>query len=137
MLICLPKLLYSKPLILTSPLTVQLRPLYGELRIVFLNFSSLSTYLSQKYEDNNGTYGRCITAYQDTLKGGRFVQGKSVWIDSHGVDLLCSLLQPHMKVLEFGSGGSTSLFSQFVMHWDSVEHNKMWADKVSKETVKI
>ena len=35
-----------------------------------------------------------------------------------------------MAVLEFGSGGSTALFSQFVRRWTSVEHNKWWANKV-------
>ena len=73
---------------------------------------------------------RCVAAYNKTLLGGKFERGRSVWIDPAGVRLLCSLLQPHMAVLEFGSGGSTSLFSQFVRRWHSVEHNKWWANKV-------
>ena len=48
--------------------------------------------------------------------------------------MICALLHPDMSVLEFGTGGSTSLFSQFVRSWDCVEHNQWWADKVSTVT---
>ena len=80
---------------------------------------------------NTGTYERCLAAYRQTLGGGKFERGRSVWIDPGGVRLLCSLLRPHLAVLEFGSGGSTSLFSQFVRSWTSVEHNSWWANKVT------
>ena len=79
---------------------------------------------------DNGTHQNCLAAYNQTLVGGKFERGRSVWIDPAGVRLICSLLQPHMTVLEFGSGGSTALFSQFVRAWHSVEHNKWWANKV-------
>ena len=88
---------------------------------------------------SDGTYERCLTAYEDTLVGGKFERGRSVWLDPAGVRLVCSLLQPHLAVLEFGSGGSTSLFSQFVRRWSSVEHNRWWAEKVktNKERLEL
>ena len=102
----------------------------------------ISYSYSQKYEVNNETYERCMSAYHQTLVGGKFERGRSVWIDGPGVEVICSLLNPQMEVLEFGTGGSTSLFSQFVRRWDSVEHNSWWAAKVremlgSEERVNI
>ena len=37
-----------------------------------------------------------------------------------------------MSVLEFGAGGSTTFFSQFVRTWVSIEHNPKWAKEVTK-----
>ena len=45
--------------------------------------------------------------------------------------LICSVLRPDMRVLEFGSGGSTTLFSPFVKQWISIEHDKYWAQTVN------
>ena len=47
------------------------------------------------------------------------------------LQLVCSLLSPDLTVLEYGSGGSTTLFSPFVAHWTSVEHNAYWAETVN------
>ena len=35
---------------------------------------------------------------------------RSVWIDEEGVRLICLLLRPNMTVLEYGAGGSTTMF---------------------------
>ena len=39
-------------------------------------------------------------------------------------------LQPHFRVLEWGSGGSTVRFAQRCAEFHSVEHDSVWADKV-------
>ena len=44
--------------------------------------------------------------------------------------MICNLLHPSMKVLEYGSGGSTTLFSNFVSSWTSVEHDASWGEKM-------
>ena len=72
-----------------------------------------------------------MTAYNKSLsRDNTFKDGTSVWIDRSGVEVICSLLSPHLHVLEFGSGGSTTLFSPFVSHWTSIEHNEYWAETV-------
>ena len=35
-----------------------------------------------------------------------------------------------MRVLEWGSGGSTLLFSRYVFSWTSIEHDKNWVTKM-------
>ena len=35
---------------------------------------------------------------------------RTVMLDRWGVELMCSILKPHMEVLEYGSGGSTTFF---------------------------
>merc|ERR1711892_1530092 len=67
----------------------------------------------------------------------KFTLGRSVWIDPAGVYILCSLLRPGMSVLEFGAGGSTTFFSQFVGSWASVEHDPAWADSVTEMLTKL
>ena len=49
---------------------------------------------------------------------------RSVWIDEEGVRRICLLLRPDMRVLEYGSGGSSTLFSKWVTQWVSVEHDR-------------
>ena len=44
--------------------------------------------------------------------------------------MICNLLHPSMRVLEYGSGGSTTMFSNFVSKWTSVEHDKKWGEKM-------
>ena len=48
------------------------------------------------------------------------------------MEILCSLLGPTVSVLEYGAGGSTTFFSQFVKSWVSVEHDTAWAVNVSQ-----
>ena len=121
-------------LILIQPQTSRLGAHYGQLETESVEQNNLFLSFSQKYERNITTYEKCISAYRKTLDGGKFRLGESVWIDGPGVHMICALLHPDMSVLEFGTGGSTSLFSQFVRSWDCVEHNQWWADKVSTVT---
>merc|ERR1712110_1241701 len=51
-------------------------------------------------------------------------------MEPSSVLLLCSLLTPDLDVLEWGSGGSTLFFSQYVRSWHSIEHDRTWARRV-------
>ena len=100
------------------------------------------------------TYHACMTAYKESVARGNFQDGRYIWIDKSGVEvrrsqkpkiifhlveqLICAVLRPDMRVLEFGSGGSTTLFSPFVKQWTSIEHNTYWAETVnSKSFLKV
>jgi len=50
---------------------------------------------------------------------------------------MCSALRPDMDVLEYGSGGSTTFFSQFVRSWTSMEHDSNWEPKVRNTLKKL
>ena len=93
------------------------------------------------------TYDACMRAYKESLERGNFQDGRSIWIDKSGVEvtvrvkkkndfpqieqLICAVLTPDTRVLEFGSGGSTTLFSPFVKQWTSIEHNTYWTHTVN------
>jgi hypothetical protein len=49
------------------------------------------------------------------------------------IDLLISYLKPEYTMLEWGSGGSTVTFQQYVDKYYSIEHNKEWFEKVDVE----
>lgn len=74
-----------------------------------------------KYMSSNLDYGR------SPLKLG------IPWITFEATAYLGRFLQPHMKVFEFGSGGSTKFFSTRVAEVHSVEHDEKWYDWVKKE----
>jgi len=81
----------------------------------------------------------CWQAYQDTIDSTisvAFVPGKSVMMESTSVKLLCDFMSADQDVLEWGSGGSTNFFSQFVKHWDTVEHDAVWASKIKLQALK-
>ena len=71
----------------------------------------------------------------------RLVPSRTVMLDRGGVELMCSMVGPGVRVLEYGSGGSTTFFrwgqgaatlpSQFVDQWVSMEHDSNWAPKVT------
>ncbi|GMI55572.1 hypothetical protein ScalyP_jg1492 [Parmales sp. scaly parma] len=80
---------------------------------------------------NDATRSRsaCWDLYQsnvDATKSTEFVPGKSVMMEPSSVKMLCGLLTPTTRVLEWGSGGSTLFFSRFVASWDSIEHDSQW-----------
>jgi len=81
----------------------------------------------------------CWQTYQDTIDSiisVAFVPGKSVMMESTSVKLLCDFMSADKDVLEWGSGGSTNFFSQFVKHWDTVEHDAVWASKIKQQALK-
>lgn len=54
------------------------------------------------------------------------------------VEFLQQFLQqnPHARVLEFGSGGSTVWFSTYTKNVVSIEHNREWYDRVKRDLAK-
>lgn len=65
------------------------------------------------------------------------------WMSFHEINLIESAMlaqdKKHLQVLEWGCGGSTSYFPEFLQkhgidcHWVSIEHNREWYEKVSRE----
>lgn len=53
------------------------------------------------------------------------------WIPFAARDFLEKALRPEMRVCEYGSGGSTLFFASRVRELVSVEHDALWAEKVS------
>lgn len=47
-------------------------------------------------------------------------------MDDKEIDKIVSYLRPEHKVFEWGCGGSTLYFSQYVSSYRSIEHNKKW-----------
>ena len=81
----------------------------------------------------------CWETYQDNIDSKisvAFVPGKSVMMESTSVKLLCDFMSADKDVLEWGSGGSTNFFSQFVKHWDTIEHDAVWASKIKQQALK-
>lgn len=60
----------------------------------------------------------------DGLESGR------PWITFEAARFLSRVLAPHMRVLEWGTGGSTVFFARRVAEVESVEHEKAWLEKV-------
>eukprot|EP00897_Mesotaenium_endlicherianum_P010111 jgi/Mesen1/9128/ME000058S08617 len=56
--------------------------------------------------------------------------GSKVWMHRDEAFMIAKYLHPNQTMHEWGSGGSTILFSQFVAAYDSVEHNPQWITKV-------
>ena len=96
----------------------------------FLTQADKTDALKDYVEEEKKTFHHCMEEYESS-KRKKFELGKSVWIDEGGVRLICSILSSDMSVLEYGAGGSTTMFSRFVKSWLSVEHNSWWADTVN------
>ena len=90
---------------------------------------NLATRALEKDEQKE-IFQTCMNNYKEVNKDDKFVEGRSIWIDEDGVKMICNLLHPSMRVLEYGSGGSTTMFSNFVSKWTSVEHDKKWGEKM-------
>lgn len=55
------------------------------------------------------------------------------WVTYSFIDFIKDRLKPEHAVFEFGSGNSTSFYAQRTGIVVSVEHDKEWYDKISKE----
>ena len=80
-------------------------------------------------EPNNICYQKYLSSMSRSNQEN-LVMGKTVMMDPTSVRLLCKYLRPEHNVLEWGSGGSTAFYSQFVKSWNSIEHDEQWAKKV-------
>jgi GT2 family glycosyltransferase len=58
------------------------------------------------------------------------------WMSNEEISLIEKYLKKNHIALEWGSGGSTVHFSKLVKEWNSIEHNKEWYLKVSKNKPK-
>ena len=58
--------------------------------------------------------------------GRSFVGEAKPWIPFEATNWLEHYLKPHMKVFEYGSGGSTIFFAERVAEVISIEHDKKW-----------
>lgn len=66
------------------------------------------------------------------------------WMSSEDIKIIEKLLLGYnnVSILEWGSGGSTKFFTNFLNHhkisysWVSIEYNKKWYEKVSKWDMK-
>jgi SAM-dependent methyltransferase len=54
------------------------------------------------------------------------------WFSYAAIDFLKGFLGPHMKVAEYGSGGSTLFFARRVRSVFSIEDNPHWFERVSQ-----
>ena len=57
---------------------------------------------------------------------------KHPWLTQEANSILSTLLKPTDVGLEFGSGRSTIWFAKRIKNLTSVEHNKLWYNRVSK-----
>ena len=58
------------------------------------------------------------------------------WITFNAIKWLEKYLNKNVTLFEFGSGGSTFFWAERVKKLISVEHDKKWYDRVSKELIK-
>ena len=54
------------------------------------------------------------------------------WLSIPAISFLKAYLKPHMKVCEFGCGGSTIFFARRVREVVSIEHDQEWYAQVQK-----
>jgi len=86
-------------------------------------------------ETRGGDGARCWDSYRlhvDAARATSFVPGRSVMTEPTSARMLCGLLTPQTRVLEWGAGASTLFFSQFVRRWDAVEHDAAWLAQVQR-----
>jgi hypothetical protein len=58
------------------------------------------------------------------------------WYNYGGINWVKSYVKKHMKVFEYGTGGSTLFYADSVAELVSVEHNKNWYDKIVRRLEK-
>lgn len=57
------------------------------------------------------------------------------WMNIKEIKLVEKYLKSEMKMFEWGAGGSTLHFPEFVSFYRSIEHNEEWFEKVKKEII--
>jgi hypothetical protein len=75
-----------------------------------------------------------MMAVSEHQSATEFIPGKSIMMAASSVKLVCNLLTPDTRVLEWGSGGSTLFFSKYVKSWDTIEHNVNWISEMQEYT---
>ena len=97
----------------------------------FYSFRCFHRFASDGHKERSE---KCVEEYLsrlDSMLGTKYAPGQSIMMDSPSVPTLCNALtaHEHPDVLEWGSGGTTTFFSQFSSSWHSIEHEKEWADQ--------
>jgi len=73
---------------------------------------------------------RCIT--HNVINGKTPLDLEVPWFSYAAIDFLNGFVQPHMRVFEFGSGGSTLFFARRASTVLSVEDNVSWFEWVTR-----
>ncbi len=73
---------------------------------------------------------RCLT--HNVFNGKTPLDLEIPWFSYGAIDFLEDFVQPHMKVFEYGSGGSTLFFARRAKSVVSVEDNVKWFEWVSR-----
>jgi hypothetical protein len=60
-----------------------------------------------------------------------------VWMGSAEIAMIQRYLKPCHVMLEWGAGGSTLFYSQFVQAYFSIEHDPKWFQSVAKELQRL
>lgn len=69
--------------------------------------------------------------YQTLQKNATSLLKEIPWLTYEAIDWLRNYLKPHMKVFEYGTGGSTIFISKRVKTLISVEHDRNWSESVN------
>ena len=103
----------------------------------FIYFKSSVKAIAGKFSFS--TMADCIRFYEDWKKhlqpGRNPVADKNPWITFPAIEAIRKLLQPQFLVFEYGSGGSTLFWSNYVKKVVSVEHEEEWYRRMEKEIV--
>jgi hypothetical protein len=97
-----------------------LGPLFDPLYLFYLLVNDLKSW-------------RYFPKWLSSFRPGQSLMGQAQpWIPFEAENWLQLYLKPHMKVFEYGSGGSTIFFAERVAEVCTVEHDKKWHRLVSR-----
>jgi len=97
-----------------------LGPLFDPLYLFYLLVDDLKSW-------------RYFPKWFSSFRPGRsFIGEAKPWIPFEAANWLEHYLKPHMKVFEYGSGGSTIFFAERVAEVFSIEHDQKWHTLVSR-----
>ena len=83
------------------------------------------------------TFSDLVRFFPQWLKhlapGRNSVTDQTPWLTFGAIEWISRKMHPNMKVFEYGSGGSTLFWTSRVKEVVSVEHERLWYDKMKKE----
>lgn len=87
--------------------------------------STASSFPSSSFAAGGQVLERCVELYNRDLRDKRTSPFEwEVMMTPEIVAAICGLLSPEASVMEWGTGGSTVLFSGFVKEYWAIEHDK-------------
>ena len=84
------------------------------------------------YLKSNWREIRLLSSSKSLFPWNNSVKDQIPWITFEAKKWLEKYLQPDMIVFEYGSGGSTLFFQKHVKKIISIEHNRIWYQKMLK-----